>query len=287
MLRRLAALPDAGLVAGRLMNLPLDAGQATAYPYLGIVPPPPNYLLERATIPPADNDGAEQRWQRRFGVTHGVWGSKDPVGGTDLLDEIADPALDQIMANVTASRQSGLGPWKLVRNRDPFPPARIAYRVNEAPVWGMLFTELSFFEARDDAWFLPEDHPPALPGKSATAASVLEWDGRLAVVEHDGSCILILRRTFYPGWTYRVDGGPAQPVLKVDGGLQGVLLAGAGTSRVTLHYRPTGLLPATVVSLAAVAAVALVIGAAGWNGRNRQPGPGSSDTLRSHDSVAS
>ena len=36
--------------AGRLLNLPVDAGQTAAYPNLGITPPPPNYLLEPATF---------------------------------------------------------------------------------------------------------------------------------------------------------------------------------------------------------------------------------------------
>jgi hypothetical protein len=263
-LRRLAALADVGLVGGRLFNLPLDAGQTTAYPYLGIVPPPPNYLLERATVPPGENDGAERRWQRRFGVTHGVWGSKDSVLGTDLLEQLADPALDQAMANVPKTRQSGLGPWKLVRNRDAFPSAWVAYKVSEAPGWGALFATLSITDARDDAWFLSEDLPPPLPGTRAQAASVLAWDGRCAIVEHDGSCILIMRRTFYPGWFYRVDGGPERRVLKVNGGLQGALLAGSGTSRVTLRYRPTGLPLAATVSLAALGAVPLVLCADAW-----------------------
>jgi hypothetical protein len=263
-LRRLAAMPDVGLVAGRLLNLPLDAGQRTAFPYFGIVPPPPNYMLERATIPPAQNDETERRWQRRFGVTHGVWGSKDAVRGTSVLAVLPDPALDRVMATVSISRESGLGPWKLVRIQDTFPAAWVASRVSVAPVWPALFAVLSFTDARDDAWFLADDHPPVLPEPSARVAEVQSWDGRLAVVAHDGSCILILRRTFYPGWFYRVDDGPEQPVLKVDAGLQGALLVGAGTNRVTLRYRPTGLTLALTISLTALAAIAFILSAAAF-----------------------
>src|SRR5262249_49171996 len=151
-LLRLAALPDAGLIGGRLLNLPLDAGRTPAFPYLGIVPPPPNYLLERATVPPAENDEAERRWQRRFGVTHGVWGSADSVRGTQVMAQLPDPALDDVMANVPSTRGSGLGPWKLVRNPDVFPSAWVARRVNVAPAWGFLFSKLSFADERDDAW---------------------------------------------------------------------------------------------------------------------------------------
>jgi hypothetical protein len=263
-LRRLATLPDVGLIGGRLLNLPLDAGQTTAYPYLGIVPPPPNYLLERATIPPVENDATERRWQRRFGVTHGVWGSADSVRGTEIVAELPDPAIDQALANAVNTRKSGLGPWKLVRIPNAFPPARVVRHVSVAPAWGLLFSVLSFNDARDEAWFLAEDNPPELPDPRAGVAEVRSWDGRSAIVAHDGSCILIVRRTYYPGWSYRVDDGPEQPVLKVDAGLQGALLVGAGTSRVTLQYRPTGWTSAATISLSALAAVAVVLCAAQW-----------------------
>lgn len=134
----------------------------------------------------------------------------------------------------------------------------------EAKYWGELYTSLSVAEHPDQAWFLPEDRPLPLPEPAARTSRVLGWDGRTATVEHDGSCILILRRTFYPGWSYRVNDGPAQPVLRVDGGLQGVPLPGAGTRRVELRYRPTGLARAATVTLTALAAAALVLAVAGW-----------------------
>ncbi len=72
-LRQLATLPDVGLVGGRLQNLAVDAGQTTAYPYLGITPPPPTYLLEPTSRSPGENTTPEIYWQHRFGVSHGIW----------------------------------------------------------------------------------------------------------------------------------------------------------------------------------------------------------------------
>ena len=70
---------------------------------------------------------------------------------------------------------------------------------------------------------------------------------------------MILRRVAYPGWVYRIDDGPWQRVLKVDGGIQGVPLAGSGTSRVETAYRPTGLRAAAIVSLAVLGAAIMVL----------------------------
>jgi hypothetical protein len=188
-----------------------------------------------------------------------VWSAGDDIRGFELLAVIADPALDRVLASVPSLR--GRGPWKLVRDPGAFPAAWVARRVREAPHWGGLYSELTRADRPDEAWFLSEDRTSMSPLTEPTArvARVQSWDRRTAIVEHDGSCILILRRTHYPGWTYRVDGGAAHPVLKVNGGLQGVPLNGTGTSRVELHYRPTGLGQAAALTLTALAAAVIVV----------------------------
>jgi hypothetical protein len=268
-LRRLAE-DEPGLVASRLLDVPVLAGLTTAFPMMGIIPPPPNYLLEASTRPPGRNTLAERRWQRRFGVTHGIWGPEDDVRGTEVLAVIPDPALDRMMARVPSLRAHG--PWTLVRDPGAFPAARAARQVREASGWGELYTTLSNGDRPDEAWFLAEDGVPRLPDPPATAARVPSWDGRGAIVEHDGSCVLILRRTYFPGWSYRIDGGPEQPVLKVDGGLHGIPLEGSGTRRVEVVYRPTGLRRAASISIAALGIAALVLLATGLAARRRSGG---------------
>ena len=68
------------------------------------------------------------------------------------------------MAGFPNARRSGLGPWKLVRIPNAFPPAWVARQVREAPTWGILFLILSRDDAQDEAWFLAEDHTPAFAG---------------------------------------------------------------------------------------------------------------------------
>lgn len=268
-LAKLATLRYTGLIGGRTLNLPVSAGQTTAYPNLGITPPPPNYLLESATTPPGQNREIERRWQRRFGVTHGIWGSTDDVRGADIIAEINDPELDRLMMGAMSARRGGLSPWKLVRERQPFPSAWVARRVRQAESWNELYPQLSLADTPDEAWFLAADCPSPYTGAAAQTAKVESWDGQTAVVSHDGSCILIMRRTYYPGWTYRINHGPEQHVLKVDGGLQGVRLVGSGKSQVTVRYQPTGFAHAVVVSLVATTTALLTFLIAALGSRHR------------------
>ena len=262
LLRHLASKSSVGLVGGRINNLSVDAGQAVAFPMLGIPAPPPSYLLEAAMLrTPGDTAWPELCWQRRFGVTHGVWGADDNVHGTEIEVEITDPDVDQLMASVPAFHSRG--PWKIVRNSNVFPAAWVAHEVRQAPNWPVLYSALTRKEVSTDAWFLSEDNPSPLPDPIARTAYVQSWDGQTAIVEHDGACILVLRRTYYPGWVYRVDNGPYQPVLKVDGGLQGARLYGSGTSRVLTYYQPTGRRKAMIITLCALAAAMLVLASPG------------------------
>lgn len=293
-LRRLVEEPGVGLVAGPTQNLPVLAGLAPAYPILGITPPPPNYLLESSLLPPGKLDAEQRRWQRRFGVTHGIWSSIDDVSGTEVVAEFDDPVLRRVLRR--DQRLQRQARWRVVRYRDPLPPAWIALRGHEIWAPETVYTTLTMEDLHEDAYFLHHDGAPPteasarlthadfedekhLPrhvdidlGPTATRAEVRSWDGREAVVEHDGVCYLILRRTYYPGWTYRIDGGPEQPVLKVNGGLQCVPLVGRGPSRVTVRYRPVGLRRAVLVS-ALSASTALLIALGSLVVARRRPRP--------------
>ncbi|MFO0889612.1 MAG: hypothetical protein U0790_10795 [Isosphaeraceae bacterium] len=271
-LRRLAEEPGVGLVAGKLQNLPTLIGAAAAYPDLGITAPPPNYLLEACIRPPGQLTPEDWTWLRRFGVSHGVWAAGDDVRGADVIAELDDPALRRVFWEQASDRKPSR--WVLVRNPEPLPAAWVATRGREVWSWEILFATLSNENGESEAWFVHGDHSPQTEasarltmadfqrdrstprpveislGTPATRAEVRSWDGDEALVEHDGACFAIFRRTHYRGWSYRVNGGPSQPVLKANGGLQCVPLLGSGPSRITFEYHPTGLRRAATISLA-------------------------------------
>lgn len=293
-LQRLLQEPDAPstLVAGRLQDLPVRLGLTAAYPVLGITAPPPNYLLERAAdTPPALTLDVDRRWQRRFGVGYGVWAADDPVDGpgiTRLLDA-EDPVLERLLPTaLPAPRRQR---WQLVRYDAPAPPARVVTAAREVVAWGPLYARLSRADLdADTAWFLSDDVPAGVRrtrpsgltlrpdqdsaldlGPTATAAS---YDPQTGTVTHDGSCLLILRRTWYPGWSARINGRPDEvPLTPVNGGLQALVLRGSGPSRIELIYRPTArALWAAVSILAGLGALATI--GLGLVDARRAPAPG-------------
>jgi hypothetical protein len=258
---RLRKEPDVGLVTGQGRDLVVRADLTAAYPYLGLVPPPPNYLLEPFTTKPGlSGDRVSMRWLRRFGVSHGIWDDSEDAPGAEVLISGPDPALDAIENAWTGTIRPRR--WKLVRYRQPLPRVWVATREVIKPDWPSLYSDLCQSDATGEAWYLEEDRPREGRGPRARVAVVISSSDRNAVVSHDGDCDLIVRRTWYPGWTVRVNDGPALPVAKANAGLQAVRLVGSGVSRVSFRYEPTGWRGAFRISLiATIAAVATAVAA--------------------------
>src|SRR5208337_257629 len=154
----LAREPGVGLVAGRLQNLPVLTGQVAAYPMLGITPPPPNYLLESALTPPGNLTAENLRWQRRFGVTHGVWMKGDDTRGTEVLTKLTDLALERMLSASRPVRQGTR--WSLVRYPESFPVAWMALRALEVGSWESLFATLTREGRAGEVWFIHGEGPP-------------------------------------------------------------------------------------------------------------------------------
>lgn len=246
-----------GLIAGPLQDIPVRVGLTTAYANnLGITPPPPNYLLERSGTPDRVKS-VDIRWMHRLGVTHGVYEeSRLPFHSLEVyLGE--DPVLERLVPRKEKSPKPRR--WRVVRFAPGSPHVRAARVVHIAQDWGELYSRLSMSESPDEVWFLKADLMPDPPGPRAGSVRVLEWDGQSGAIEHDGTCDLVIRRTYMPGWFARLDGGPPIPVTPADGGLQSVRIPGSGITRVTVNYIPVMLRRGLVLSLAAVALALIVL----------------------------
>ena len=257
LLAAMAERPDGGKVGGGLDNLPVRAGRSTASSYFGFPMPPPNDLLAAANDRRALADPSARRWLRRLGVSEVVWDRGAPSMGGRALGMGEDPVLDRLAKPSPGGRTRRH--WAWTKLDDPFPTARAATRSRVADRPTML-RSLGEADRLGEVCYLPEDAPAVDRSPRASSASVASWDGSTAVVDHDGTCDLVITRTYYPGWTATV-AGLAATVRPVDGGLQGVRLTGRGRSTVAFAYRPTNGRAASAITvaalLAAIAAVAL------------------------------
>ncbi len=257
-----------GLIGGEIENLPLWLSAGTADPYLGFAHPDINRALvalqkrvlhpESGAAPGTAELNVLRRWLRRCRVTHLVGHAPAQRSLGEELGRWRDTALDRIVYRRPDEPMARV--WSIVRLDEPFPEAYVAARAETSPDKRTLMDRLSFFDDLDRAWFLAEDHIPARP--PARLARLVSWDGSAATVEHDGPCDLIVARTFDPGWQARIDGGPEQPAIRVNGGLLAVRLHGTGKQRVTLRYRPPRMVPWATISLASAATLVVLAAAA-------------------------
>jgi hypothetical protein len=251
-----------GLVGGEIENLPVRANLATAAPYLGLAHPPANrililpqeLLLRGESIAPNQklDPAVLTRWLLRCRVSHLVGRHQRLLALGKPTGYWQDRALDQIYPR-KSSDPADLG-WSIVELGEPSPEARVAVQARAVADRPSLINRLSREDDRDLAWFLAEDQVPPRP--DARSARLLSWDGTVATIEHDGTCDLVLARTFDAGWLARIDDGPDQSVLPVDGGFQAVRVEGSGRHRVALRYRPPRFLFYSTTSLVALALAA-------------------------------
>ena len=297
--QRLAREPRVGLVAGPLFDLPVLGGFTPAFAYTGIPAPAPNTWLLTANSSDSFQDPRLRCLFERFGVTHGVWSDKTTQPDAEIVYEGPDPWLDRT-ANYDMSRSTwrlvryadAFPPARVVikerisnKSLTPSPSrekvavgrmrdANQAAQPEPAPLQSDLKasiapTTLDFNQdilkslteadpAMDTVLYGVEDRP-ATP-LTAQSAKLLSWDGREAVVEHDGTCDLVVNRTFYPGWVAEVDGAPGPPIHKADGGVQSVRIEGRGTTRIALIYHPTWLIQGLwIAGLAALSAILTIL----------------------------
>ena len=238
-------------VGGILDNLPVSAGLGTASPYFGLAMPEPNAFMKAMSQPGGPEAASlRARWLRRYGVTHRVTDAPrdgDPLPGASILFEGRDPALDSLAYRAPQVRIPRL--WRVERSAAAFPEVRVALRREVAADRQALLEKLTYSDELTTSWCSAEEARGLAGSPNAARGRVVSWDGRAAVVEHDGPVDVVVTRTAYPGWTFRIDDQPAGPIYRVDGGLMAAFVPGAGRHRVTFAYEPTSFPTYTAASL--------------------------------------
>jgi hypothetical protein len=254
----------AGLIGGETENLPVRAGLATAYPYIGFSLPRPNDILKSTQTPflgvgsmtEVDKrpSPALKHWLERFRVEYLVTSNRSAeLVGTEL-GRWRDRALDLLVHRGPTDPVQRV--WSMIKLDEPWPEAHVALRARTVAQADQLIDHLVRDNHPDTGWFLAADAVP--PRADGSSAKLVAWHGTAATVEHRGPCDLVIARTFDPGWLARIDDGPEQSVVPVDGGLQAVRLEGSGVHHITLRYSPLRFTLFAAISLTALALVASV-----------------------------
>ena len=258
-LRELVRRSPTGLIGGETENLPVRANLATAYPYIGFALPRPNEVLKFSQERLIRGDSGSSARQSAGGRS------------TALVQTAPDANISWLRTDLTAAIGNGLGslarPAHSIRSPTAARPIRrigsgrssswmsrcpkLAWlpEPGPSPAPIELIDRLFRSDDPDLAMFLAEDAVPARA--DATSARLISWDGSTATVEHEGTCDLVIARTFDRGWLARIGDGPEQPVLPVDGGFQAVRVEGSGTHRVEISISARRFSLFAAISLAA------------------------------------
>ncbi len=249
----------------------------------------------------------------RFQALHVTFLDHDPYfrfegrGWADLIDEDAHPRLPEVLdllgvewlvSHIPLPDETLATRYPEVSLAHEGPRARIyhnpdaldrAFLVDDALAVDSLDAAVAVMEdpavdLRRTAVVEAEDLPPLPQSDDPGHVRMLESSAaRLRfAVSAPATRLLVVSATYYPGWRAWVDGAPVE-VLPADGALRAVVVP-AGTSEVTMAFRPTSVLLGAAVSLATLFGLLGAVAAARI--RRRQPaGPTPGRAVRSEDQV--
>ena len=180
------------------------------------------------------------------------------------LDPIDSPSL-QLERVLAPARVAPLA-IHVYRLRRPLPRASVARSVITVDAGaGAVLSD-------DDETVVVEQAVAAENGARGRVLRTSEGSDRITLdVETDRPSVVLLRDTWTPGWTARVDGRPT-PVVRANG-LHKAVPVPSGASLVVLSYQPPGLTAGLLLALAALLVLVLLEAAAWRRERRLQSAP--------------
>jgi hypothetical protein len=246
--------PDvAGVIAHRrapvLESFPGEGG-FLGHHYLGVLPLPGRYLVDGIRVERLPGPG--HFTVSRLAVVDPESGRATPV--SLAAGYVSDSAAFREAAATPAVRlfesTATVGPARVVERLRILPDDRAVLAALAAPT-------ASGLDPRREALATSRDAAGALlpaPGRASRAEMARAGASRV-FVRAEGPGLLVVAQGFDPGWSATVDGRDA-PLMRVNHAQVAVPL-GAGTHRVSLRYRPRGVVAGTWLAAAAAAFLAL------------------------------
>ncbi len=180
------------------------------------------------------------------------------------LDPLDSPSLQ--LERVVAPARVAPVVIHVYRLLHPLPRAAVARSVSVIPA----SARGTPADPPEDDVVLVEGPVTAEDGATGRVVRISEGNDRVTLtVETDRPTVVLLRDTWAPGWTARVD-GRSVPVLRANGRHRAVPVP-AGASQVVLCYSPPGLTAGLLIALAALLALASLEAAAFLRERRARP----------------
>ncbi len=246
-------IPQTQLPAAANRTLPLIFNTNSPLPaqYGEFAFPNMNWVSGRACLPFDANPalGRYNELSSRLGWFSWVYKDRDYLGFTHRLHLMRALGLDQVISDTSLKLPKA---FKTVRKESPFvyslsgiqPKAFLVDQVQIAAWPGSidLFESPDFNSSRKVILDSSLDFPlPADPAKTLPSPQINRWnETRISLtVETTQPSLLVLQKTFLPGWKARVNDAPVKP-LRGDFVLTAIPLS-VGAQRVELSFEPVSL----------------------------------------------
>lgn len=177
-----------------------------------------------------------------------------------ILDRVENAGSEKTFPESIFKRIYHEDGWSIYENKKALPNAWLASSaliIKSPDEFQKTFFSPSFHE--ESTVILSDELGQELTLKNGTVTQFLSQSDRMLYkTKSDGSSVLVLSRTYYPGWEVYVDGRPGK-ILRADHALSGVFLPG-GEHDVAFYYWPRSFVFGIYLSIIGIVSLILYAG---------------------------